>query len=94
MVQVAITELKSGLSRYLQQARGGQTVVITSHDRPVARIVGVAATDASGVQRLLCSGAATWSGRKPELVPPLPLATQAGATQSLSDIVIVIEDRG
>ena len=92
MVHVAIHELKSGLSRYLQQARAGQTVVVTSHDRPVARIVGVVPADASGVERLLCSGAATWSGRKPELLPLLALSALSGASQSLS--LSVIEDRG
>jgi len=88
-VRVAIHELKAQLSRCVAQANAGEVIVITSHNRPVARLTGVPAAAPSGLQAMIASGAATWSGRKPVLSPPVRL-TPSGT--SLSDIVI--EDRG
>jgi len=86
---VAIHELKAHLSRCIAQARAGEVIVITSHNRPVARLTGVPAPAPSGLQAMIASGAATWSGRKPVLSAPVRLAPGG---RSLSDMVI--EDRG
>lgn len=91
-MEVAIHQLKSGLSRYLQQARDGQALVVTSHDKPVARIVGVPAHVTGSLQALLATGAAQWSGRKPVLLPPLVVPEPPAGVKSLADMVI--EDRG
>ena len=88
-MRVAIHELKSGLSRYVARARAGEVIEITSHDKPVARLVGVPADSPAGVSRLLARGAATWGGGKPALHPPVVLST-GGKTVS----EIVLEDRG
>jgi prevent-host-death family protein len=88
-MRVAIHELKAQLSRCVAQAKAGEVIVITSHNRPVARLTGVPAAAASGLQAMIASGTATWSGRKPVLSAPVRL-TPSGT--SLSDIVI--EDRG
>ena len=87
-MQVSIRELKAHLSQYLSQAQAGQSLEITSHRKPVARIVGVPAKSDKGLARLLAGGAATWEGGKP-----------IGATLHLSArgtpiSQIVIEDRG
>ena len=64
-MQVSIREFKAHLSRYLVQAQKGQPLDITSHRKVVARIVGVPATESTGVERLLASGSAQWMGGKP-----------------------------
>ncbi len=91
-MELAVHELKAGLSRYLQQARDGGHLVITSHGQPVARISGVPAQATGGLDALIASGAAQWSGRKPELLPPLALPPAAAAPASVSELVL--EDRG
>lgn len=88
-MQVAIHELKAQLSRCVARASAGEVIVITSHNKPVARLTGVPAAAPVGLQAMIASGAVTWSGRKPALSAPVRL-TPGG--MSLSDMVI--EDRG
>ncbi len=55
-MEVSVRELKNGLSRYLRAAQGGEEVIVTSHGKPVARLVAVSAqprgTTAAVVQEL------------------------------------------
>ncbi len=88
-MQVAVRELKAGLSRLLARAQAGEIIEVTSHSRPVARILGLPRQAGSGVGRLLVEGRLAWSGGKPALEPPLSLV--AGG-KPLS--VMVLEDRG
>jgi antitoxin (DNA-binding transcriptional repressor) of toxin-antitoxin stability system len=60
-----IRELKAGLSRILAQAHAGEVIEVTSHDRLIARIVGIPDTGEAGLHGLVASGAAAWSGGKP-----------------------------
>lgn len=87
-MRVAIHELKAGLSRLVAQAHAGATIEITSHDKPVARLVGVPALAADGVARMLADGAASWRGAKPAFAAPIKLPPHA---TSFSDMLI--EDR-
>jgi len=87
-MQVAIRELKSSLSRILAIARSGETVEITSHRKPVARIVGIAAYPETGLARLLAEGTASWNGGKPA---PGPTVVLSGHAPSVSQMVL--EDR-
>lgn len=88
-MKIAMHELKSGLSRYIAQARAGEVIEVTSHDKPVARIVGIPAAEPSGVARLLASGAAHWSGGRPALHAAVTLVSSG---KRLSEMVL--EDRG
>ena len=88
-MQVAIRELKSGLSRVLALAQGGEVIEVTSHNKPIARIVGIAPQADEGLRRLMASGALSWNGRQPMFAPALPLL-QGG--KSLGQMVL--EDRG
>ena len=88
-MKVALHQLKSGLSRYVAQARAGEVIEITSHDKPVASLVGIPSSAGAGVARLLASGSAQWSGGKPALHAAVVLAPQG---KTLSDLVM--EDRG
>jgi prevent-host-death family protein len=73
-MHLGIRELKAGLSRILAQARAGEVIEVTSHDRLIARIVAIPDAGAASLRRLVASGAAAWSGGKPAFAPPLPLA--------------------
>lgn len=87
-MRVAIHELKSCLSRYVAQARAGDVIEITSHDKPVARLVGVPAVSHGGLGRLMASGATLWRGGKPVLQAPVELGSHGKAVSQ-----IVLEDR-
>jgi len=50
MIRASVSHAKNNLSALLNQVRAGETIEITDRDRPVARIVPVANTDAN--QRL------------------------------------------
>lgn len=41
MKQVGVAELKDNLSRHLRAVEAGEIIVVTDHDRPVARLVPV-----------------------------------------------------
>jgi prevent-host-death family protein len=88
-MQVPIHELKAGLSHYLAQAQAGEVVEVTSHRKPVARIVGVPATDNAGLAALTMQGAVSWNGAKPTFEEPLTLTPQGKAVSQL-----ILEDRG
>lgn len=87
-MQFPIRELKSSLSRILALARSGETVEITSHRKPVARIIGIAPIPETGLARLIAKGAVTWNGSKPA---PAPAVVLSGNTPSVSQMVL--EDR-
>lgn len=88
-MHVAVRELKSSLSRLLALAQSGEVIEVTSHNKPIARIIGIPPQADEGLRQLMASGALSWNGRKPELAPLLELA-QGGT--SLSQMVL--EDRG
>lgn len=88
-MQVAMHQLKAGLSKYVAQAQAGEVIAITSHDKPVAMLVGIPVTRSAGLSRLLASGAVRWSGGKPRLDRAVTL-TSGG--KSVSEMVL--EDRG
>ncbi|MHB8949301.1 MAG: type II toxin-antitoxin system Phd/YefM family antitoxin [Rhodoferax sp.] len=86
---VAVRELKSNLSRVLSLAQGGEVIEVTSHNKPIARILGIPLQDDEGLRRLMATGALSWRGGKPQLSPPVELA--AGG-KSVSQMLL--EDRG
>ena len=88
-MHVAIRELKSSLSRILSLAQGGELIEVTSHNKPIARIVGIPPQAEEGLRRLMVGGILSWSGSKPRFVPPVALAP--GGT-SVSQMLL--EDRG
>ncbi|MBN9404825.1 MAG: type II toxin-antitoxin system prevent-host-death family antitoxin [Burkholderiales bacterium] len=88
-MDIAIRELKSNLSRVLAAARDGETIEVTSHRKPVARIVGIPPQADEGLRRLMATGALTWRGGRPKLGAPVALSA-GGASVSQT----VLEDRG
>lgn len=86
---VAVRELKANLSRVLSLAQDGEVIEVTSHNKPIARIVGIPPQADDGLRSLMAAGKLSWSGGKPRFAPPLELA--AGGT-SVSQMLL--EDRG
>ena len=87
-MQIAIRELKSGLSRILSLAQGGAVIEVTSHSKPVARIMGIPPLADEGLRRLAAAGGLSWNGSKPRLARPLVLVTSGTAVSQM-----VLEDR-
>lgn len=87
-MKVSMQDFKSHLSRYVNQARQGHLIELTSHRQVVARLIGVPMTDADGVSRLLAAGLATWQGGKPNGAS-ICLNAQGKPLSTL-----VLEDRG
>lgn len=88
-MRIGISRLRSDLSRILALAQAGEEIEVTSHNRPIARIVGIPDQGCEGLRRLLASGQATWSGGKPTFTPPIKLSPSG---KRLSQMVL--EDRG
>lgn len=80
-IQVPVHALKASLSQYLRQAEQGQDIIVTSHHRPVARLIGLESDEPAAARQL----GGDWSGCKPSLRPPVPLADEGA---QLSDIVL------
>lgn len=85
MSTVGVRELRDGLSRYLAEVRTGQTVTVTDHGRPVARIVPV--DQPTALERLIAEGIVQ-PPKRPKGPLPEPLRTQG----TVSDLVA--EQRG
>jgi prevent-host-death family protein len=85
---VGIRELKSRLSHYLRQVKGGATLLITERGRPIGRIVPVGLPLEDRLQTMIAAGLVSWSGRP---VPStMPVATTRGQ-QTVADLLL--EDR-
>jgi prevent-host-death family protein len=79
-MQVGVRELRDGLSRHLAAVRQGQTITVTDHGRPVARIVPVDSPTA--LEKLVAEGKVTPARRRPQALPP-PVA----ASGTVSDLI-------
>ena len=86
---VGVRELKSKLGSYLQQVRGGRTLVITDRGHPVAELrpISIGDPDEAAMERLIALGLVTRERRGGlARIRPLVLGN-AGLTQA------IIEDR-
>lgn len=86
-MDVGIRELRAHLSRYVEQVKAGEEIVVTEHGKPVARLLPM--NGERKIDRLIREGVVTparsRTGWRPE-----PIKLKSGAT--VSDIVI--EQRG
>jgi prevent-host-death family protein len=81
--RVGIRELRQNLSVYLRRVRAGETLEVTDHNQPVARIT-PALERGSAIERLYAAGriVSLATGNLADLPPPKPLPP---GTMSLSD---------
>ncbi len=87
-MEIAVRELKARLSQVLSLARGGEVILVTSHNKPVARIEGIPPAADEGLRRLMTVGALSWNGGKPTFGPPVELSGSGTAVSQM-----VLEDR-
>lgn len=68
-MKVGVRDLRDGLSRHLAAVRGGQTITVTDHGKPIARIVPIEAPTA--LERLIAEGRVTPATRskQPSMEP-------------------------
>jgi prevent-host-death family protein len=81
---IGIRELKSTLSQIIKATRNGESVIITWHGKPLARIVPYQPISESEVEILSTSGIIDWNGQSIREINPVGYNT--GKTQ-ISDIV-------
>lgn len=79
-MDVGIRELRDALSRHLASVRDGQTITVTDHGRPVARIVPIGVP--TKLEQWIAEGRVTPAART-KGTRPAPI--RAGAT--VSDLV-------
>ncbi len=90
-MEVSVRDLKDHLSEYLRRARAGEEIVVTSHGRPVGRLVG---PDAGGsepamdaVARLRAQPWVRAGNGNPVAGSEPPVVVPAGTTNELVDWV-------
>lgn len=76
---VGIAELRQNLTRYLRRVQGGERLLVTDRNRPVAEI-GPPSIPGAGLDRLIAAGKVTRPARR-GLPPPL---TMDGDVDALS----------
>jgi prevent-host-death family protein len=64
-MKVSVRELKDRLSEHLRAVRAGRSILVTSHNKPVAQLTPVPPQAGAAIQDLIASGAAVWNGKKP-----------------------------
>ena len=72
-MSIAVRELKAKLSRVLSRAQRGAIIEVTSHNKPIARIVGIPLQAEAGLRGLIAAGVLSWAGGKPKLKAPLKM---------------------
>ncbi len=87
--RVGVRELRQNLSVYLRRVEAGETLEVTEHGRPVARLGPTPAEPMSVLDRLIAEGRATpGTGKIADLGQPIDL----GPGPSLSDILRELRD--
>ena len=87
-MSVAVRELKASLSRVLSRAQHGEIIEVTSHNKPIARIIGIPEHTEAGLRRLIARGAVSWGGGKPRHKSPVQVTSRGASVSQM-----VLEDR-
>lgn len=64
-MQVPVNEFKNRLSQYLYLVKQGELIIITSHHKPIAKLVSIPQEFSSEVSALLGLEGVSWNGKKP-----------------------------
>jgi prevent-host-death family protein len=83
--RIGIRELKATLSECVREVRGGGTIVVTEHGRPVARMIADASSVDERLASLATAGRILWSGRR--LKPTTPVARVRRGRRTVADLV-------
>ncbi len=86
---VPVRDLKAHLSSILARARKGEIIEVTSHNKPIARIVGIPDATKHELAGLVADGLVSWNGEKP-VFPKNRLKLSSGG-KTISEMIL--EDR-
>lgn len=89
-VTIGIKELRDTLSKQLAKVKEGETITVTDHGKPVAKIV--PAGEPNIVDRLIAEGRATPPKRPKRSALPEPLPPLKG-DKTLTDILMEMRGR-
>ena len=64
-MRVSVRELKNKLSKYLQMTVSGEPVIVTSHNKPVAKITPIPQSSDERMQKLMRIEGVVWTNKKP-----------------------------
>lgn len=92
MLKISVRQLKDRLSEHLRAVQGGRSIIVTSHRKAVARLSPMPNESATGTDRLIAEGLATWNGKKPRGVGRRAPVKLRGTGPSVADMVLA--DRG
>lgn len=81
-MEVGVRELRDALSRHLAAVREGQTIVVTEHGRPIARIVPLQGR--STLDQLIADGVVTPPAESTRAVPR-PVAGRGSVSELVAD---------
>ena len=83
MVQIGVRQLREGLSRALRRVSAGETLEVTDHGRPVARLVPVTAA-AAGLEELVAAGTLIPAQDRRPLPEPLNLRSSMSSEEAVA----------
>ncbi len=86
---VPVRDLKAHLSSILARARKGEIIEVTSHNKPIARIVGIPEVARHELAGLVADGLVSWNGDKP--VFPKKRCKLSSGGKTISEMIL--EDR-
>ncbi|HHW84426.1 MAG TPA: type II toxin-antitoxin system Phd/YefM family antitoxin [Actinomycetales bacterium] len=81
MTTVGIRDFRDGLSRHLERVREGETITVTDHGKPVARVVPVGVP--TRLEQMIAAGLVT-----PAKKPKVPLRPPIRVAGTVSDLVM------
>jgi len=87
--KVGIRELKENLSKYMAKVKGGQSIIITEHGKPVGRIIPEGRSLEERVDALVQAGVIAWNGKKLKRIKPLAVNR---SDKLVSDIVVEMRE--
>ena len=82
-MKVAVRQLKVSLSKLLARPQSGEVIEVTSHQKPIARIVGIPKSSEEPLNSLILNGSLSWNGQKPALEPSIQLLSPGKSLSSL-----------
>jgi prevent-host-death family protein len=89
LARVGVRELRQNLSVYLDRVKEGESLEVTEHGRPVARLIPDAPRHLSRIQQLIAEGRAT--PPTGDLLDIIPLRLPPGAPLA-SDVLVAMRD--
>lgn len=87
--RVGVRELRQNLSVYLDRVKAGETLDVTEHGRPVARLAPNPPATLSILDQMIADGRVTAATFDHRLIPPAP---RVPGSRPLSEIIIEMRD--